>query len=102
MTNDEAAGSVRRIRDEADVLAGAAACWAGRTDERPPAQRRAASEAIAAADAILREVYALRGYLADTVRASDDATAQRVDAMLERARRERTGQPDQDGSRAGS
>lgn len=91
MTNDEAADSVRRIRDEVDALAGAVACWAGRTDARPePAQRRAASEAVAAADAILREVYALRGYLVDTVRVSDGATAQRVDAMLERARRERT------------
>jgi hypothetical protein len=61
----------------------ALAQWAGREDTRPePEVRRAANTAMDAIDAMLRELYELRSRLLTEIRASDDATAARVDALL--------------------
>jgi hypothetical protein len=45
-------------------------------------QCRAANTAIVQIDAMLRELHAMRSRLVGEIRASDDARAARVDAML--------------------
>jgi hypothetical protein len=78
----EAAG---RLGDEYldRVLDIALARWARRDDTKAePAVRRAANDAMDAIDATLRELHAMRARLLDEMRASDDATAARADALL--------------------
>ena len=77
-----------RLGDEGHngVLAVALAQWTARDDTRPqPEVRRAASTAVDAVDLMLRELHQLRARLMAEIRASDDATAARVDAPLARS-----------------
>ena len=74
-----------RIGDEGHcgVLGVALAQWAARDDTRAePEVRRAANTAMDAIDSALAELYELRARLVTEIRAADDATAARVDAML--------------------
>jgi|SRR5271157_1085193 len=67
------------------VLGVALAQWAARDDTKAdPEARRAANTAIDSIDAMLGELHALRARLVSEVRASDDASAARIDAMLSR------------------
>jgi hypothetical protein len=69
------------------VLGVALAQWAARDDTKPdPDARRAANTAMTTIDAMLGRLHAVRARLVGETRASDDATAARVDAMLEEAR----------------
>ena len=72
-----------RLEDPMGVLALALGQWADRDDTRPqPEVRRAANTAMDEIDRMLRELHAMRSRLVSEIRASDDATAARVDAML--------------------
>ncbi len=74
------------LADRAGYLCAALAVWSGRDDTRPqPEARRAANTAMDAVDAMLGELHALRSRLLGEIRASDDARAARVDAMLGQA-----------------
>ena len=74
---------MHELQEQAAVLAAALAQWATRDDSRPQAGvRRAANTAMDAIDAMLAELHALRSRLTGEMRASDDATAARVDALL--------------------
>ncbi len=65
------------------VLGVALAQWAARDDSKAdPYARQAANTAMDAIDAMLGELHALRARLVSEIRASDDASAVRVDAML--------------------
>ena len=69
-------GHVRALDD-------AAAVWATRDDTKPaPAVRQAASDAVDAIDALLRELHEIRHRLIVETRRSDAASAARVDALL--------------------
>ena len=79
-----------RLGDEGHIgeLAVALGQWAARdgsSDGRYA--RRAANTAMAAIDAALAELHELRARLVAEIRADDDATSARVDAMLARNRR---------------
>jgi hypothetical protein len=74
-----------RLGDEGHngALGVALAQWMARDDTwAEPEVRRAASTAMNAIDAMLAELHALRARLVSEIRASDDATAARVDALL--------------------
>src|SRR6266567_8903796 len=72
-----------RLDDQVRVLAAALSAWQGSDDTRPqPEVRRAANTAMDAIDAMVAELYAMRSRLVTEMRASDDATGRRVDAML--------------------
>jgi hypothetical protein len=80
LTEPEAAG---RLGEHATTLAGALTRWAARDDTRPDAEaRQSANTAMDAIDAALAELHALRSALVGQIRASDDATAVRVDRLL--------------------
>lgn len=65
------------------VLSAALATWATRYDARPqPEVRQAANTAMAAIDTMLAELHSARSALVAEIRADDDATDARVDAML--------------------
>ncbi len=66
-----------------------AATWLGiwEAPKEPDASaRRCASDAVDATDAMLRNLYLVRGWLTCEIRASDDASAARADELLERLR----------------
>jgi hypothetical protein len=72
-----------RLEDPMDFLALALGQWEARDDTRPqPEVRRAANTAMDTIDAMLRELHAMRSRLVTEMRAADDATAARVDALL--------------------
>ena len=72
-----------RLEDPMGVLGVALAQWQTRDDTRPQAEvRRAANTAMDAIDAMLAELHQMRSRLVGEIRASDDASAARVDAML--------------------
>jgi hypothetical protein len=72
-----------KLEDPVGVLSVALAQWETRDDSKAtPAIRRAANTAMDAIDALVCELYAMRSRLVSEIRASDDATAARVDAML--------------------
>ncbi|GAA0646799.1 hypothetical protein GCM10010174_82470 [Kutzneria viridogrisea] len=57
--------------------------WEGRDDTKAqPGVRQAANIAVDSIDALLHELHELRGSLLAEIRASDDASAARVDALL--------------------
>jgi hypothetical protein len=67
------------LRDRAGILCAALEQWADpgtRRDEA--ATRRAGHDALDAVDALLRDLYALRGRLAKEIRQADDAARSRV------------------------
>jgi hypothetical protein len=76
-------GMHARLGDQVLALTAALALWQGRDDTRPqPHVRRAANEAMDTIDEMLRELYAMRSRLVTQIRAADDATGRRVDALL--------------------
>jgi hypothetical protein len=76
-----------QLRFRVEDLDAALAAWAGRDDGMPDAPaRRAANGAMGAIDGMLRELHAMRSRLTGEIRASDDATAARVDALLRAGR----------------
>ncbi len=80
------------MRAQLAALETALALWAGRDDTLPqPEVRRAASTAVGAIDALLRELHEVRRQLVSEIRVSDDAAAVRADALVARLRQERTG-----------
>jgi hypothetical protein len=79
-------GALSSIRNGAEDLAVALAIWEARDDTRADAHARRAAlgavDAIDAIDAMLRALHAIRERLITEIRASDDATAVRVDKLL--------------------
>jgi hypothetical protein len=78
-----------RLGDDGHIgeLGVALAQWAARDETRPePEVRRAANIAMDAIDSAIGELYELRARLVTEIRAADDATAARVDAMLARCK----------------
>ena len=79
------AGAVEVIRKQGGDLGTALATWHARDDSGPcPDARRAANAAVGAVDAALAALHTLRQSLVSEIKASDDATAARVDALLRR------------------
>ena len=71
------------LRGHVDDLAVALAIWSARDDGRPDAHaRRCASDAVDAVDAMLAGLREVRQRLVGEIRASDDASAARADALL--------------------
>jgi hypothetical protein len=78
-------GPLSALRNNVEDLAVALAIWQARDDTKPDAHARsAANDAMDAIDGALDELHALRRSLVSEIRASDDATAARVDALLAR------------------
>jgi hypothetical protein len=72
-----------KLEDPMGVLSVALAQWETRDDTRPqPEVRRAANTAMAEIDEMLSELHAMRSRLVGEIRASDDASAARADALL--------------------
>jgi hypothetical protein len=72
-----------RLDEHNGVLGVALAQWMGRDDSKAePDVRQAANTAMEEIDAMLAQLHALRARLVSEIRASDDATATRVDALL--------------------
>ena len=72
-----------RLQDPMGVLAIALGQWEDRDDGKPqPEVRRAANVAMDAIDGMLRDLHAMRARLVGEIRASDDASAARADALL--------------------
>ena len=75
-----------KLEDPMGVMAVALAQWETRDDAKPqPEIRRAASTAVDAIDAMLRELYLMRGRLVSEIRVSDDIAMVRSDALLARS-----------------
>ena len=74
------------IRNRVDELGTWLGIWCNRPEPDANA-RRCASDAVDAIDAMLRNLYLVRGRLVSEIRASDDASAARADELL-RGRRE--------------
>ncbi len=71
------------IRNHVDGLGIWLAIWETRDDSKAqPEIRRHANDAVDAIDGMLAELTSVRSRLVTEIRASDDATAARVDAML--------------------
>ena len=74
MTDPEA-----RLRDHTGMLSVALEQWAGQaTAPDRTAARRAASTAVDAIDALLRDLYLLRGRLVQEIRQADNAARRQV------------------------
>lgn len=72
-----------RAREHVDNANANAAVWEGRVDEPgTPTQRRAASAAVDAIDAALRELYTARVKLISETRRADEAVNARIDTRL--------------------
>jgi hypothetical protein len=69
------------IRGYVEGLATWLAIWEARREPDAHASR-CASDAVDAIDSMLRDPHAVRSRLTGEIRASDDATAERVDALL--------------------
>ncbi len=79
--------AVIAIRGHVGDLGTALAIWQARDDTKPDAHARcAASRAVDSIDAALAGLHAIRARLITEIRASDDATAARVDELLARGR----------------
>jgi hypothetical protein len=80
-------GPLSALRSRVDDLGVWLAIWQARDDGRPDAHaRRCASDAVDAADAMLADLHSIRQRLVSEIRASDDASAERADALLEQLR----------------
>ena len=78
-----------RLEDPMGVLSIALGQWEDRDDSKAqPEVRRAANTAMDEIDRMLCELHRMRSRLTSEIRASDDATAARVDAMLAELRHE--------------
>jgi hypothetical protein len=75
--------AVTAVRGHLEELDAALALWETRDDTKAqPGVRRAASDAVDAIDAALRELHGIRSRLIPEIRASDDAAMARADALL--------------------
>ncbi len=75
--------NTRELQSHVDHLDDALTVWEGRDDTRPqPGVRQAANVAVDSIDALLRALYRMRTELIGQIRVSDDASAERVDALL--------------------
>lgn len=73
----------RNIGAQFDKLAVSLVKWDGRDNSVPqPEVRQAGSDAIAAIDAMSRDLYQLREQLVGQMRETDDAADARIDALL--------------------
>ncbi len=72
--------ALSEIRNHADDLGVWPAIWVNRSEADAHA-RRCASDAVDAIDAMLRDLHGIRARLVGEIRASDDATAARADAL---------------------
>ena len=78
---------ITKLDDHVTALDHALAAWETRDDtQAQPGVRRAANTAMDAIDALLADLHRMRSRLIGEIRASDDATAARVDAMLDQAK----------------
>jgi hypothetical protein len=72
-----------KLEDPVGVLSVALGQWEDRDETKPqPEVRRAANTAMDAIDGMLADLHAMRARLIGEIRASDDAAAARVDALL--------------------
>jgi hypothetical protein len=72
-----------KLEDPMGVLSVALGQWERHDDSKPqPEVRRAVNTAMDAIDGMLADLHAMRARLVSEVRAADDATAARVDALL--------------------
>jgi hypothetical protein len=78
------------LRENTENLATWLAIWEHRKEPDAFA-RRCASDAVDAVDAMLRDLYLIRGRLTSEIRQADDATAARADALLARMREDGEG-----------
>ena len=85
MTGDPYDGPLSALRNHVDDLGAWLAIWEGRREPDAHA-RRCASDAVDAIDAMLRALHEVRQRLTGEIRAADDASAARADALLERLR----------------
>ncbi len=77
--------ALSELHTHVDNLGPSLAIWEARAE--PDAQaRRCSSDAVDTIDAALAELHGIRARLIGQIRASDDATAVRVDALLARKR----------------
>jgi hypothetical protein len=88
MTASPHDAAVSAVRSHVDDLAASLAVWQARQEPDAHA-RRCANEAIDAIDAMLRDLYLVRGRLVSEIRQADDQAAQRADDLL----RHRGGDP---------
>ncbi len=83
MIGDPYDGPLSALRGHVDDLGAWLAIWSARDDGKPDSHaRRCASDAMDAIDAMLRDLHLVRARLAGEIRASDDASAARADALL--------------------
>jgi hypothetical protein len=76
-----------KLEDPMGVLSVALGQWEDRDDAKAqPEVRRAANTAMDEIDRMLRELHQMRSRLVGEIRASDDASAVRADAMLAAAK----------------
>jgi hypothetical protein len=86
MTASPYGGPLSALRSNVDDLATLIDIWEARRE--PDAQaRRAASDAVDAVDAAIRELHQIRQQLISETRAADDAAAARADDLLRRGGR---------------
>jgi hypothetical protein len=78
------------LRGNVGNLAAWLEIWEGRKEPDAHA-RRCASDAVAAIDAALGELYRVRAHLVADIRQADDASEARADALLARARDDEAG-----------
>jgi hypothetical protein len=70
---------VASLRDHTGILTAALEQWAGKaTAPDKPTARQAARAAVDAIDALLRDLYLLRGHLVQAIRQADNAAGCRV------------------------
>ena len=75
------------VRGQVGELAAALMLWSTRDDTKPqPDVRQAANDAMDAIDAALRELHGMRARLVGEIRAADDASAARAEALLTQSR----------------
>jgi len=74
-------GPLTALRNHVEDLGTWLGIWCNRKEPDAHA-RRCANDAVDAIDAMLRKLYLVRGRLTGEVRAADDASAARADALL--------------------
>ncbi len=87
MSTDDALSAIRGHVEDLAVWLG---IWEARNEPDAHA-RRCASDAVGAIDAMLRDLYEVRARLIGEIRAADDASAARADALLARMRENEKG-----------